>query len=858
MCRSALVVTALWIGLGFPAPTQGSEWDPRPLSGADRAAVEILLAQIEGNSDAIDARIAPDSPLASLSAEDRSAWLDLLLTPAPGTQWVLSTPLEAPPTDGLQQPVILVARFASGLEETFFLDLESEGGEWKLRDLRSWAQPVAEGSASATPALALGMLLVVALCHRRKQSWRILPAAAGVLVVLGCGPTQTTDETDPSAMDPSAMQVPPGPIRVSPELRELRRQVTDSSSNAASVREALEALRGDLGESLARTWAGHHALLVDDSDAALAITEPLPESLRTPALSVLRARLALLHLDENRVAETWEQALSSGPVWDELAMEAMSSLAIMGWTHRAEELDKRLRESGTRNAEIQYNLARFAAVDRRISEGVERFRIAWRLRPRERADVLTDPILVWLALEGSAFDLLRISEPSEPVWPMEDAGLEPLETEAGAFLIGEELHLEWGATEMVIAGGAGFAPKGAESLDAKTVRVKREESLLDKLPSLLSQTQSAASILQPGLREEVSGLAIALARRNRWSDVDRLGQGWGDAPDRMPPVLAMLKGEALKRLGRKKEALALLATAIRNRRADDRPDPGIFYRLSGILTELGRPDLALKSALQAERQSPIPRPDLLARLRAEVRFQERYVEHESDHFSIRFPPETSVGLILETSELLETELDRLQTWIDWRPKEKIAIDLLPFSDFLQHFSLGGTAIGLFDGRIRVPFAQVSSLPPIFERILSHELVHAMLTPATAGHAPAWFQEGLAQHLELGAQGFNPIADLAAVNRLISVPLLEPVLVGRSSPQLVETAYNESMWLVNYIENQHGRASLRGLIGAFRDGRTTDEAIGEILGLSMVELDEMAWTWCQTKAPRYREPQGASS
>jgi hypothetical protein len=65
---------------------------------------------------------------------------------------------------------------------------------------------------------------------------------------------------------------------------------------------------------------------------------------------------------------------------------------------------------------------------------------------------------------------------------------------------------------------------------------------------------------------------------------------------------------------------------------------------------------------------------------------------------------------------------------------------------------------------------------------------------------------------------------------------------------VDLAYAEAAWVVHYLESVHGVRSLHEMVRAFARGRTTEEAVREVLGMSVAELDRAVWAWCLRDAP----------
>jgi hypothetical protein len=257
--------------------------------------------------------------------------------------------------------------------------------------------------------------------------------------------------------------------------------------------------------------------------------------------------------------------------------------------------------------------------------------------------------------------------------------------------------------------------------------------------------------------------------------------------------------------------------------------------------------MALKLVAKANSQLPFEAGDeRIRQLQMEKRLAASAEVYRSPHFEIHYPPLRGEAFARNAARILEAERSRLQAWIPLSSAKSTEVHLLHFDDFRAGYSPGMDILGLYDGKIRVPLGDVPKFGTFVVSILTHELAHAMIAERTGSRAPHWFQEGLAQHVEMLQEGVNPIQGYRDKDNLLGFPLLEPA-IGSLSPALIAIGYDESRWTLHYVEHRYGREGIHRLISAFNDGKTTDEAIAA-LGTTTAQFDHDLWKWGVTDAP----------
>ncbi len=507
---------------------------------------------------------------------------------------------------------------------------------------------------------------------------------------------------------------------------------------------------------------------------------------------------------------------------------------------------------GTREAEIYFSRAGEAVINAVTRRAESYFSKGWQLKPLTRDKVMSHILLAYLVEEVAGLQqLLDLDSPTDLKVRCPNVSSQALSLPAGASarLLGSFLSLEIGAGKLDVPNGCALAPPGVEVMDAGTWREHRESSVLAALPTLKTAVGSKGDLSRPRVRQEIAEAVEALARRGRWDDVLEITDALGTEIAGIPPSVVRQRAEALRRAGRRQAArdllTALAASNVKNRQVD----PGTLYQLAELLVTDAQYDLALKLMAKAHSQLPWEiDPRRMRQVRMEKRLADASAVYESDHFEVFYPYERSLFFAERVAEILEAERNRIQKWIPVRGSSKTEVFLLDFGDFQEGYGGNVQIIGLFDGKIRVPFAEVNTFIPYIVAVLTHELAHAMITEVTGDRAPHWFQEGLAQHVEMPQQGINPISGYRSTGALLSFPMIETVLDSFAAPRFVPVAYDESRWVLHFIESRYGVRGSPRLLSAFNDGLTSEAALAKVTGKSVVDFDREIWDWCLNQAP----------
>ena len=142
------------------------------------------------------------------------------------------------------------------------------------------------------------------------------------------------------------------------------------------------------------------------------------------------------------------------------------------------------------------------------------------------------------------------------------------------------------------------------------------------------------------------------------------------------------------------------------------------------------------------------------RWRREVELHDRMQQAVSAHFTVSFEGPAEAALAAEALEVLDRAYWRIGLLLGGAyPNEPVPVVLYTGEQFRDITRSPTWAAAAYDGTIRVPMRGALDNPKELERVLSHELTHALIRSLASRGVPAWLNEGLATALESGELGW---------------------------------------------------------------------------------------------------------
>ncbi|MES1255838.1 MAG: tetratricopeptide repeat protein [Acidobacteriota bacterium] len=210
--------------------------------------------------------------------------------------------------------------------------------------------------------------------------------------------------------------------------------------------------------------------------------------------------------------------------------------------------------------------------------------------------------------------------------------------------------------------------------------------------------------------------------------------------------------------------------------------------------------------------------------RAEATIHHTLTERHDGRFTITFDGQADDALATRAAGVLDAAYWRIGSALNTYPGDGIFVILYTEQQFRDITRAPAWAGGAFDGKIRVPTRGASQDLPQFDRILVHELAHAMVFSLAPRGVPAWLHEGLASYFERR----DPASAQARLRRS-TAPIPFSQLQGSfgqfSDAQAVQ-AYDESLIAADVLVRMLG-PQVGVLLQGLGDGQSFEQALRRV-------------------------------
>jgi tetratricopeptide (TPR) repeat protein len=306
---------------------------------------------------------------------------------------------------------------------------------------------------------------------------------------------------------------------------------------------------------------------------------------------------------------------------------------------------------------------------------------------------------------------------------------------------------------------------------------------------------------------------------------EQLAEHPGDA------VLRFGAGVAAHMLGREDEALKALQQAVR-------VEPRLTQAsalLGDIAYRTGDLDLAIHTYEAALAREPgnLAMRQRLESWRSEASVHQGFEAMKDDRFSIMFQGPAEEKLAVRATTVLGAAFWRIGKAIGAYPSNAITVVLYTDQQFRDITGAPEWAAGGFDGQIRLPVRGAAQNPGEFDRVLTHELTHAMLRSVAPRNLPAWLNEGLAMYFE-GHDAALGERRLAAARLFVPLAALQSSFTRLTALQAA-IAYEESAMAARALVDRVGTGGVGLLLQDLEAGQVVEQAV-QRFGFTLSEFE----------------------
>lgn len=221
---------------------------------------------------------------------------------------------------------------------------------------------------------------------------------------------------------------------------------------------------------------------------------------------------------------------------------------------------------------------------------------------------------------------------------------------------------------------------------------------------------------------------------------------------------------------------------------------------------------------------------------------------KDDRFAIMFQGRVEEKLAARATTVLGSAFWTIGNALGAYPSNSINVILYTEKQFRDVTGAPEWAGGGFDGQIRLPVRGAAQNLRQFDRVLTHELTHAMVYGLASRHVPAWLNEGLAMYFD-GHDGAAGERRLAAARLFVPLALLETNF-GRLNGAQAAVAYEQSAVAVRALGERIGLDGIGMLLQDLARGQSMDDALARHgFTLAEFETDLARRAGVRIRAPR---------
>ena len=227
------------------------------------------------------------------------------------------------------------------------------------------------------------------------------------------------------------------------------------------------------------------------------------------------------------------------------------------------------------------------------------------------------------------------------------------------------------------------------------------------------------------------------------------------------------------------------------------------------------------------------------------------------HFLIRYAPGPDEVMVPYMDEALERAWSTLVPLFGHTPPTPVRVELYPQVEVLgavssltvDEIKTSGTIALCKYNRLMITSPRDLVYGYGWADTLAHEFIHMLVTQKSRNTVPIWLHEGLAKFFEtrwlegeeakLSRISEGMLAEALADDALISFEAMSPSMAKLPSQEATTVAFAEVFTVIEFLTSKRGDLVAQELPALMSAGRTDQEAVAELAGVSW---DRFTPTW----------------
>lgn len=288
------------------------------------------------------------------------------------------------------------------------------------------------------------------------------------------------------------------------------------------------------------------------------------------------------------------------------------------------------------------------------------------------------------------------------------------------------------------------------------------------------------------------------------------------------------------------KALSFLNKAV----GEGSDDPDVHYLLARLYYFHGDNLTKARDLLTKALELDPKRDDIrefLDKINKEQSIEGQFQAADNEHFIVKYQGIEDRDAAYTVLYVLDDAYSSIGYDLGEYPKDPMIVILYTNQQFADVTNAPPWAGGIFDGRIRLPAANLPDREDAnLRRLLYHEYTHVVIHRITNGHCPVWLNEGIAQYMQVRAGGgADPWLRTSMLQGNRSIPSLSALnapFINLDQDDALR-AYVTSYFAVQYFVGEYGLTDVSRVLDLIGKGVKFGQALTEITGAQYEDFEK---------------------